>query len=444
MLSRTLKYAKSRPKIPKNRLLSHLPRNLAKYDTQQIRLSSQNASDKFLPLSGVRVLDLSRVLAGPLTGMLLGEYGAEIIKVERPGEGDETRRWGPPYYKDPVTGEEMSCYFISLNKNKKSVAVDLKNAEGQEIVKKLAAKSDVLIENFVPGTMKKYGLGYDIVREINPKIVYTSLTGYGQTGPYINRGGYDIIAGSIAGMFSITGTEDQPTRGGVAITDICTALYTHGAIMAALHENKGRWIQADLLATQLSLNTYAASNWLNAGVIGKRWGTAHPSIVPYQSFKCRDGEWITVGAANDALYNELLGALSESGVDMGDLYKYQGNPNRVANRETIISQLDKIFAAEDLGHWLAKFKSCRFPHGAVNKMDAVFEDEQVRHKNVVENCTDSEIKVIKHPITTENGQGERAPTKPPKCGEHTDEILVDLLGFSQERIDALKESEAIE
>ena len=356
---------------------------------------------KISPLSGTKVLDLSRVLAGPLTSMLLSEYGAEVIKIEQPGYGDETRHWGPPYYEDEKSGKKMSTYFISLNKNKQSICVDLKKSDGQNLIKKLAENCDVLIENFLPGTMSKYGLDYESIKKVNEKIVYASLTGYGQTGPYVNRGGYDVIASSIGGMFSITGTPEQPIRPGVAITDICTALYCHGAIMAAMMEGKGRWIQSDLLATQLSVNTYAASAFLNSGVVGKRYGTAHPSIVPYQSFRCKDGEWLTVGGANDKLYFELLDAIKKvvsKEFDLEFMYEFKGNPNRVKHRIEIISTLEKVFLSENLDFWVESFRNCRFPHGAVNTMDRVFEDPQVIHKNVVEEIHNSGIKVVKHPI----------------------------------------------
>lgn len=386
--------------------------------------------------------------------MKFSEYGAEVLKVERPNYGDETRHWGPPYFeKENEDGKttKMATYFISLNKNKQSICVDLSKLEGQEIIKKLASDCDVLIENFIPGTMKKYGLDYDSIQGINKNIVYASLTGYGQTGPYINRGGYDVIAGSIGGMFSITGTEgpnSKPIRPGVAITDICTALYSHGAIMAALMDVKngsgGKWIQADLLATQLSVNTYAASAFLNAGVVGKRYGTAHPSIVPYQSFECKDGEWITVGGANDSLYFELLDAIKTvvENENLDRLYRFEGNSVRVDNRAEIIGNLTEIFLSEDLKCWIDAFGKSRFPHGAVNSMDKVFEDPQVIHKKSVEVIPDSGISLVKHPITVGGGDCGVKSSSPPELGQNTRSVLK-RFGYSEKEIGDLMEKKVI-
>jgi len=386
--------------------------------------------------------------------LTLSEYGAEVLKVERPNYGDETRHWGPPYFeKENEDGKKtkMASYFISLNKNKQSICVDLSKLEGQEIIKKLASDCDVLIENFLPGTMKKYGLDYDSIRKLNKNIVYMSLTGYGQTGPYVNRGGYDVIAGSIGGMFSITGTGEpnsQPIRPGVAITDICTALYSHGAIMGALMDVKngsgGRWIQADLLATQLSVNTYAASAFLNAGVIGKRYGTAHPSIVPYQSFECKDGEWITVGGANDSLYFELLDAMKTvvGNERLEELYRFEGNSVRVENRAEIIGIFTEIFLSKDLACWIDAFGKSRFPHGAVNSMDKVFDDPQVVHKNSVEVISDSGIKVVKHPITVGGDDCEVKSSSPPELGQDTMGVLK-RFGYSKGEIEELMEKKVI-
>ncbi|KAM6103045.1 succinyl-CoA:glutarate CoA-transferase isoform 4-T4 [Theristicus caerulescens] len=249
------------------------------------------------PLDGVKILDLTRVLAGPFATMNLGDLGAEVIKVERPGAGDDTRAWGPPF-----AGTE-SVYFLSVNRNKKSIAINMKDSKGAKLIRELAAVSDVFVENYVPGKLTEMGLGYEDIKKIAPHIVYCSITGYGQTGPMVQRGGYDSIAAAVSGLMHITGHEDgEPVRPGVAMTDLATGLYTSGAIMAGLLQRyktgKGLHIDCNLLSSQVACLTHIAANYLNCKIEAKRWGTAHGSIVPYQAFKTKDG-YIVVGAGND-------------------------------------------------------------------------------------------------------------------------------------------------
>ncbi|XP_074431704.1 succinyl-CoA:glutarate CoA-transferase isoform X6 [Larus michahellis] len=264
------------------------------------------------PLDGVKILDLTRVLAGPFATMNLGDLGAEVIKVERPGAGDDTRAWGPPF-----AGTE-SVYFLSVNRNKKSIAINMKDSKGAKLIRELAAVSDVFVENYVPGKLAEMGLGYEDVKKIAPHIVYCSITGYGQTGPMVQRGGYDSIAAAVSGLMHITGHEGgEPVRPGVAMTDLATGLYTYGAIMAGLLQRyktgKGLHIDCNLLSSQVACLTHVAANYLNFKIEAKRWGTAHGSIVPYQAFKTKDG-YIVVGAGNDqqfvtvckVLHNELV------------------------------------------------------------------------------------------------------------------------------------------
>ena len=401
------------------------------------------------PLSNIKVLDLSRVLAGPMTSMLLAEYGAEIIKIEKPKTGDDTRSWGPPFNKNY---HNQSTYFQSINFNKKSLAIDMRKPQGQEILHQLASKSDIIIENFKPNALQKYNLDFDYIsKNINPQVIYTSLTGYGQTGPYKNRGGYDVIASSLSGFMSITGTEQQVIRPGVAITDISTALYAHGAILAAALEKNQKqedfeatWINCNLLATQISVNSYAMSNFLNGDkTISKRWGTAHPSIVPYQSFKCSDGCWLTLGIGNDKQYQDFLQVLAANNEDQKILASFKTNKDRVNNRNILIPILERIFKNQTSDFWMEKFgkNDDKFPFGRVNNIDQVFEDPQVKHLDLVVSSEEN-VKGLRHPVTfgtkKVNVNGEQNMIKsPPLLGENTRRILTEELDFSSEQIDSL-------
>ncbi|XP_022237764.1 succinate--hydroxymethylglutarate CoA-transferase-like isoform X3 [Limulus polyphemus] len=287
------------------------------------------------PLSGVRIIDLTRILAGPFCTMILGDLGAEVIKIEHPGGGDETRRWGPPFVK------EESCYFLCVNRNKKSVAVNLKDTRGQSLVKDLAKQSDVLVENYLPGKLDELGLGFTQVSEVAPQLVYCSISGYGPSGPYKTRAGYDVIAASIGGLLHITGPPNgDPCKVGVAMTDLATGLYAHGAILAALLERektgRGQKIDCNLLSTQVSLLANLGSNYLNAGKEAIRWGTAHESIVPYQAFQTSDG-YITVGAGSDEQFQIFCKCLGLQHLLTDSRYKT--NRNRVANRQALLYEL---------------------------------------------------------------------------------------------------------
>ena len=255
------------------------------------------------PLEGVKILDLTRVLAGPFATMILSDLGAEVVKVERPGRGDDTRSWGPPFIQGETRESRESLYFLSVNRNKKSVCVDLKQPAGQRIIRELAGQSDVMLENFVPGKLDSLGLGYDQLSQTNPGLVYCSISGFGPSGPHSGRGGYDVIAASMGGLMAVTGeAEGGPAKVGVAMTDLMTALYAHGAVLAALLQRgrtgRGQKIDCNLLSSQVSAMSHLAANWLNAGLISGRWGTAHASIVPYQTFQSSDGHF-TIGCGND-------------------------------------------------------------------------------------------------------------------------------------------------
>ncbi|XP_026649221.2 succinyl-CoA:glutarate CoA-transferase isoform X2 [Zonotrichia albicollis] len=363
------------------------------------------------PLDGVKILDLTRVLAGPFATMNLGDLGAEVIKVERPGAGDDTRAWGPPF-----AGTE-SIYFLSVNRNKKSIAINMKDSKGVKVIKELAAASDVFVENFVPGKLAKMGLGYEDIKKIAPHIVYCSITGYGQTGPVVQRGGYDSIAAAVSGLMHITGHEDgEPVRSGVAMTDLATGLYTYGAIMAGLLQRyktgKGLHIDCNLLSTQVACLTHVAANYLNCKIEAKRWGTAHGSIVPYQILN-----------------------LPEVSKDS----RYKTNTLRVQNRKELIDILSTRFSEKATIEWLQLFEGSGVPYGPINNMQQVFSDPQVLHNGLVMEMNHPTAGKIAVP-----GPGVRYsefamshPKPPPLVGQHTVEILKSVLGYEDDAIEEL-------
>ncbi|GJQ67241.1 hypothetical protein Trydic_g8146 [Trypoxylus dichotomus] len=348
----------------------------------KFRSINTSVNEEHSPLSDVRIIDLTRIVAGPYCTMILGDMGADIIKIEKPGSGDEARKWGPPF----IGNSNEACYFICLNRNKKSVCVDLKSVRGQEIIYDLAKKSDVLIENYVPGKLDELNLGYHNIKEIAPHLIYCSITGYGPQGPYNQRPGYDVIAASLGGFLHITGPEDGgPVKAGVAVTDITTGLYAHGAILAALiQRNKtgvGQKIDANLLSTQLASLINIGSNYLNAGREAKRWGTAHESIVPYEAFPTKDG-YFTIGTGSDKQFEDLC-----KRIDMPEIAnnsKYLTNVLRVKHRIELISLLRSILITKTNAEWTNKFEGATFPCGAVNSLEAAFNDPHVKSIGLIE------------------------------------------------------------
>ncbi|XP_012509981.1 PREDICTED: succinate--hydroxymethylglutarate CoA-transferase [Propithecus coquereli] len=333
----------------------------------------QSGMDNVKPLEGVKILDLTRVLAGPFATMNLGDLGAEVIKVERPGTGDDTRTWGPPF-----VGTE-STYFLSVNRNKKSIAVNIKNPKGVKIIKELAAVCDVFVENYVPGKLSAMGLGYEDIDKIAPHIVYCSITGYGQTGPMSQRAGYDAVASAVSGLMHITGPEDgDPVRPGVAMTDLATGLYSYGAIMAGLIQRyktgKGLFIDCNLLSSQVACLTQVAANYLIGHKEAKRWGTAHGSIVPYQAFKTKDS-YLVVGAGNNEQFATVCKILNLP--ELIDDSKYKTNHLRVQNRKELIKILSARFEEELTSKWLYLFEGSGVPYGPINNMKNVFAEPQV-------------------------------------------------------------------
>ncbi|XP_063090004.1 succinate--hydroxymethylglutarate CoA-transferase isoform X5 [Cavia porcellus] len=334
----------------------------------------QSDTDNVKPLAGVKILDLTRVLAGPFATMNLGDLGAEVIKVERPGVGDDTRSWGPPF-----VGTE-STYFLSVNRNKKSIAVNIKDPKGMKIIKELAVVCDVFVENYVPGKLSAMGLGYEDIDKIAPHIVYCSITGYGHTGPMSQRAGYDAVASAISGLMHITGPEDgDPVRPGVAMTDLATGLYAYGAIMAGLIQRcktgKGLFIDCNLLSSQVACLTQVATNYLIGQKEGKRWGTAHGSIVPYQAFKTKDG-YLVVGAGNNEQFATMCKILKLP--ELIDDSKYKTNHLRVQNRKELIKILSARFEEQTTAMWLCLFDGCGIPYGPINNMKGVFTEPQAQ------------------------------------------------------------------
>jgi len=391
-----------------------------------------------LPLSGYRVLDLSRILAGPFCTMILGDQGAEVLKVERPGGGDDTRTWGPPF----AAGE--SAYYLCCNRNKRSIAVDLKKPEGIALILELAKVSDVLVHNFTPGLMDRFGLGYEALHEKNPRLVYASLSAYGQDGPYRDRPGYDMVLSAVGGLMYITGEQDgPPCKVGVAITDVLTGVYASGAITSALlwreRSGQGQHLDVSLLDAQVSALANIASNWLVAGKEAKRWGTAHESIIPYQVFQAKDRP-IAVAVANQKLWESFCRATGRT--DWLQDARFATNPDRVEHREELLPQVRETLRSKTCDEWMEILVAAAVPCGPVNDMAHLFADEQVLHRGMVEQVphpTIGTVKLTGIPIKYSATPGA-VRRHPPLLGEHTDEILAEVLEYSPERIGELREA----
>jgi formyl-CoA transferase len=392
-------------------------------------------------LQGVRVLDFSRILAGPFCTMMLGDLGAEVIKVERPGTGDDTRTWGPPF----AGGE--SAYYLCCNRNKKSITVDLGKPQGREVATELARKSDVLIENFTPGLMKRFGLDYETLRDLNPGLIYCSITAYGQDGPYRDRPGYDMVLSAVGGLMWITGErEGNPCKVGVAITDVLTGVYSSGAITAALlwreKSGQGQYIDCSLLDIQASGLANIASNYLVAGAEATRWGTAHESIVPYQVFPTRDRP-IAIAVANQKLWEVFCEVVGKG--EWRDDPRFESNPKRVENRETLIPLVAEVMASKSCDEWMDALVKAAIPCGPVNNMESLFNDPQIKHRDMVAEVahpTIGSLRLTGVPVKYSSTPG-KVNLPPPLLGEHTDEILSSVLSHSPESIAALRADEVV-
>ncbi|KAL1124377.1 hypothetical protein AAG570_001006 [Ranatra chinensis] len=367
--------------------------------------------------------------------MVLSDMGAEVYKVESPGSGDECRNW-PPNIDDSI-----SCYFACLNRNKKSICVNLKSEKGREIIFNLAEICDVLVENFVPGKMDKLGLGYEKVRELAPHLIYCSISGYGEKGPYRNRPGFDVIAASVGGLINITGAQGgEPCKTGVALIDIATGLYAHGAILAALLERAktglGQKIDCNLLSTQISCLINIGANYLNMGKEAVRWGTAHESIVPYEAFETSDG-YITVGAGSNAHFVDLCRRLKIPKIANDE--RFRTNPLRVKNREVLVDLLKVKMREKSTADWMEIFEGASFPCGPVNTLKQVFNDPHVKEIGLVEEVTlgsGKKLKVVGPPVTY-SSLDNRLRSPPPAVGEHTKYILSSVLNYSEDQIQRL-------
>ena len=395
------------------------------------------------PLSGLRVLDLSRVLAGPFCTQLLGDLGADILKVERPGAGDDTRKWGPPFLKDRNgTPTTESAYYLSVNRNKRSISIDISRPEGQALIRRLLRGCDVLVENYKVGNLARYGLSYEDLKAEFPGLVYCSITGFGQSGPYAARAGYDYLAQGMGGMMSLTGEpEGMPMKVGNANADQLTGMYAAVAILAALRHRdatgQGQHIDANLLDSQVAWLTYQAENVLISGERPRRWGNGHPNIVPYDVFPSSDGYFI-LAVGNDSQFRKFCAFAGCP--DLGEDSRFATNPARLANREALTALLHDITRQHPRAHWLEGLESQGVPCGPVNTVDQVFEDPHVQVRGMVQTMShplsDDPLPIIANPLRlSETPPSYRHP--PPVAGEHTDQILRDI-GLSGEEIASLR------
>jgi crotonobetainyl-CoA:carnitine CoA-transferase CaiB-like acyl-CoA transferase len=396
------------------------------------------------PLKDLRVLDISRALAGPYCTMIFGDLGADVIKVELPGRGDESRNWGPPFVGEPYEeypGE--SAYFMAINRNKRSITINLKSSEGQEIVKRLVAVSDVLVENYRTGTLDKMGLGYEDLHALNPRLIYCSISGYGRNGPYAERPGYDFTIQAEGGIMGVTGPEEgSPYRVGISLIDITTGIFASTAILAALHAREitgeGQLIDISLLDTSVALLANVAANYLVGGVEPKRMGNAHFNIAPYEVFRARD-KWFTLGAANVRQWKMLCEVIDKP--DLKNDPRFITNKDRVANRVALSKILNDAFAQQDADVWLSKLQEAEIPSGPINNISEVFNHPQAEIRDFkvqIEHPTAGMIKLPGFPYKLAQTPPEMY-RPPPRLGEHTREVLVKILGYSVDSVDLLKE-----
>lgn len=398
-------------------------------------------------LSHLRVLDLTRVLAGPWCAQNLADFGADVIKVERPGAGDDTRTWGPPWLKDEAGNNTAeAAYYLAANRNKRSITVDISTPEGQDIVRQLVAHADVVLENYKVGQLAKYGLDYASLKAVKPDLVYCSITGFGQTGPYAARAGYDFIVQGMGGFMSLTGERDDlpgggPQKAGVAISDLMTGMYATVAVLAALaHRDRtgeGQYIDMALLDVQVAMLANMNTNYLASGQAPKRWGNAHPNIVPYQTFQAANG-WIIVAVGNDGQFRRFVDAGGMP--ELADDPRFATNPQRVANRDVLVPILAEMVKRFGKGEWIDKLEAAGVPCGPINSLDEVFDNEQVQARGLrvdLPHPSAGTVKLVGSPVKM-SATPPKAASHPPLLGEHTGAVLRDVLNLSADQVDSLR------
>ena len=394
-------------------------------------------------LGHIRVLDLTRVLAGPWCAQNLADLGAAVIKVERPQTGDDTRSWGPPFLRDEAGHNTTeAAYYLAANRGKQAITVDIATAEGQQIIRELAQQSDVVLENYKVGQLQKYGLDYDSLKQLKPDLVYCSITGFGQTGPYAHRAGYDFIVQGMGGFMSLTGERDDlpgggPQKAGVAIADLMTGMYATIAVMAALsHRDRtgqGQYIDMALLDVQVAMLANMNTNYLASGVAPKRWGNAHPNIVPYQTFATSDGH-IIVAAGNDSQYAKFVQAGGRP--ELADDPLYFTNPRRVQHRDQLVPLLMDMVQQKTKQEWIDLLESAGVPCGPINNLDEVFDNPQVLARDMLVELphpSAGKVKLVGSPMKL-SATPTQASSAPPLLGQHTAQVLGELLGYDEEKL----------
>jgi formyl-CoA transferase len=401
------------------------------------------ASGVTAPLAGIRVLDLSRVLAGPWCTQLLADLGAEVIKIEKPGTGDDTRQWGPPWVEHE--GHRVAAYFLSANRGKRSAAIDVSAEEGAALVRRLANESDIVVENFKVGGLAKYRLDAKSLRDLNPRLIIASITGFGQDGPYAERAGYDYMIQAMGGLMSITGQPDNqpgggPMRVGVAVADLFTGMYTTVGILAALHRRsvsgEGAYIDMALFDTQLAMLANQASNALVSGADPPRQGNTHPNIVPYQPFQASD-QPIIIAVGNDRQFARLADVCGHP--EWAQEERFATNAARVANRTQVVALVQAAIASRSAAEWLESLESAGIPAGPINGVTQALQDVQAQHRQVVRtlsSATFGPVATVGSPVRI-NGERADAELPPPALGEHTDEVLLEL-GLAPEELRRLR------
>jgi crotonobetainyl-CoA:carnitine CoA-transferase CaiB-like acyl-CoA transferase len=400
------------------------------------------------PLSHIRVLDMTRVLAGPWTGQNLADLGADVIKVERPGKGDDSRAFAPPYIKDAQGNDtKESAYFCCANRGKRSVTVDISRPEGAQLVRELAAKCDVLLENYKFGDLTRYGLGYEQLKEINPRLIYCSITGFGQTGPDREKPGYDFMIQGMGGIMSVTGERGEgPQRVGIPIADIMTGMYSSIAVCAAIahraETGQGQHLDLALLDCQVAALAYQAMNYLSTGVAPGRTGNVHPNIVPYQPFNTADGS-VIIACGNDNLFKKFC-EVADCMHLLQDA-RFATNADRVRNRAEIEPIIEAITRKRTTKEWVGALETAGVPCGPINSLKEVFEEPQVKARGMLQHLPHSQVGKVPQVVSPMKFSGTPLEfhSAPPVLGEHTDEVLRDVLGRSEADIAALRAAKAI-